>query len=37
MMLGEVNGIWPGEDMKLVLAAGEGTVTSRLRAEPGAG
>lgn len=32
--LGEVKGIWTGEDMK---PAGEGTATSLLRAEPGAG
>lgn len=36
-MFGEVNGMCPGDDIKLVTVAGEGTVTSRLLAEPGAG
>ena len=35
MIFGEVNGIWPGEDIKLPMVAGEGTVTSRT--EPRAG
>ena len=38
IILGELNGICPGEDIKLLkTAAGEGTAASRLRAEPGAG
>ena len=37
MTFGEVNGICPGEDMKLLIAAGEGIVISLLRAEPGTG
>ena len=36
-MFGDVNGICPGEDMKLLTVAGDGIVTSRLRTEPGVG
>jgi len=36
-IFGEVNGIWPGEDIKLLMADGDGTATSRFLTELGVG